>query len=697
MSHDNRQVAAQINEQYQEFKLQVHAQPPSLHNSQISHPSKHIHALEVDEDLDMDAQLENVSPERGGSSLQISSKRDIVQVAHVHPHKTTRNTTSTPPTMTPRNPRIEDTSESHSTKRRKADDYTATFTPIIPSKAILPPHTRSKQRATLGIDMSSHMWLGFHMKESLAIQKGRKELIETRTDEEFITLGTPVKEVHEFRTIRRAFPRTKQVLYTSERPDAVPGQHLYFTQVPMYEKIIHDTGLTDGFHVTIRFDGEYKQFSRWEVKAACLERLRFMNIPLGTKYSNPIDIGINTVTRNWSGFIKLHLLHPRQDGLALLRGERPFVMIMGDGEKVIGKVEKGFHLLTKAKNMRLHLKGEAFRDKTAVEILQTLMQESYYDGREIEILSLTKSDVERNFAFITFTTEEARDDILSNGLVYHSERLIVSITRDKNIGNPSELRISTTLVVNNLPQREAQSTIVKALKRLFGDDNITAITFGHQANREDDRHHGWCHIQCMNAAVYTEWLQKSTYILGRRIDFIPHKGSIDGISPNQTAIRLAYAPVREVIAQKAHAMSNIAASSPLISERFFTKTIKDLVETVDDKLTTLANNINLNTDKQIEASTDTLKTHASNMHHIMGAMALEFQNSNNRMHNLMQSLATSSEPPNANLARLSRPPNAPMANTYIGDDTNLAPPGFNGMYLRSPSSSLHKDQRHSNV
>lgn len=697
MSHDNRLVAAQIHDQYHEFKRQVHAQPPSLHTSQTSHPSQHIHALEVEEDLDMDAQLENVSPERGGSSLQISFERDIIQADQANSHKPTHIIASTPPPMSLRNPRIEDTSESHSTKRRKADDYTATSTPAIPSKAILPPsHTRAKQRFTLGIDMSSHMWLGFHMEESLAIQRGRKELIETRTNEEFTTLGTSVKEIHEFRTIRRAFPRTQQVLYPSERPDAVPGQHLYFTQVPMYEKIVHDTGLTDGFHVTLRFDGAYKQLSRWEVKAACVDRLRSMNIPLGTRYSNPIDIGINTVTRNWSGFIKLHLQHPKQDGLALLRGERPFVMVMGDGEKVIAKVEKGFELITKAKNMRLHLKGETLRNNTAVEILQTLMQDSYYDGREVEILSLTKSDVERDFAFITLTTEEARDDILSNGLVYHSERLIVSLTKDKDIGNSSELRISTTLVVNNLPQREAQSTIVKALKRLFGDDNITNITFGHQANREDDRHQGWCHIQCMNAAVYTEWLKKSTYILGRRIDFIPHKGSIDGASPNQTAIRLAHAPVREVIAQKAQAMNNIAASSPLISEKFFTKTIKDLVDTVDDKLTNLANNINLNTDKQIEASTDTLKTHASNMHHIMSAMALEFQNSNNRMHNIMQSLtATSSEPPN--IARLSHPPNTSMANAYIGDDTNLAPPGFNGMYLRSPSSSLNKDQRHSNA
>ena len=110
----------------------------------------------------------------------------------------------------------------------------------------------------------------------------------------FHAAGTPLSEIQEFRTIRRAFPRTKQTLYPAERPDAVPGQHLHFTQVPMYEKISQDTGLTEGFHVTIRFDGEYKKLSRQEVKNACLERLRRMNIPLGSTYSNPIDIGINT-------------------------------------------------------------------------------------------------------------------------------------------------------------------------------------------------------------------------------------------------------------------------------------------------------------------------------------------------------------------------------------------------------------------
>ena len=245
--------------------------------------------------------------------------------------------------------------------------------------------------------MMGCMWLGFQMHELLDTQRGKKELKEKRTDEEFTTANTPVSEIHEFRTLRRAFPRVKQTLYPIERPDAVPGQHLHFTQIPMYEKTSQDTGLTEGFHVTIRFDGDYKKLNRREVKSACMERLRIMDMPLGVAYSNPIDIGINTVTRNWAGFIKIHLQEPKRDGLALLRGDRAFVMTMGDGERIIGKVEKGFELITKVKNMRLHLKGETIRNSSALDILRNLMQQSYYDGREVEILSLTKAGMEKDF------------------------------------------------------------------------------------------------------------------------------------------------------------------------------------------------------------------------------------------------------------------------------------------------------------
>ena len=50
--------------------------------------------------------------------------------------------------------------------------------------------------------------------------------------------------------------------------------------------------------------------------------------------------------------------------------------------------------------MKLHLKGETLRNNTAIDILMTLKRESYYDGREVEIRSLTKSEVEKDFTFI---------------------------------------------------------------------------------------------------------------------------------------------------------------------------------------------------------------------------------------------------------------------------------------------------------
>ena len=670
MTPPNMQPSTGMDDQYTLFRQQTHQ----------------AHELEAEEDLDMDAQLENVSPERGSSSLQMSLGRNSIQATQATPHKSIHISESTPPTLQYRNPRLDDASESQTTKRRKAEDYTATSTPKISSKYTTPPsHTKSKHTPTLGIDMLSQMWLGFQMQEALLTQRGKSALKESRTDEEFLAIGTPLTEIQEFRSLRHAFPRTKQVLYPSERPDAVMGQHLHLTQIPRYEKISHDTGLTEGFHVTIRFDGEFKKLSRKEVKVACMERLKLMKVPLGTSYSNPMDIGINT--RNWAGFIKIHLQHPKRDGLALLRGERAFVMTMGDGERIIGKVEKGFELITKARNMRLHLKGEALRDHTAIDILRSIMRDSYYDGREMEILSLTKSDTNKDFAFITLTTEEAREDVLNNGLTYHSERLKVSATEDKEMGSPSELRISTTLVANNLPQRESQSNIIKSLKKLIGEDNVTGVTFGYQNKQDDDRQAGWCHIQCLNAAVYTEWLHKSVYLFGRRVDFVPHKGSIDGSEPNPTAIRLAHAPVREVIAQKAQAMSNHAAATPLVSEKLFIKAMKDLAKTMDVKLNTITNNINHNTDVRIEASTETLKSHVANIHNIMSAMAMEFQQSNHRIHNIMQTIAaTLPEPPLP--ARLPHMPHNPTDNTNA---PQLAPPGFNTSHYRNSPSSYLKD------
>jgi hypothetical protein len=49
------------------------------------------------------------------------------------------------------------------------------------------------------------------------------------------------------------------------------------------------------------------------------------------------DIRLNQVTKNWASVLKIHLKYPLKDGLALLRGDRAFMMELEEGECVINK------------------------------------------------------------------------------------------------------------------------------------------------------------------------------------------------------------------------------------------------------------------------------------------------------------------------------------------------------------------------
>jgi hypothetical protein len=410
-------------------------------------------------------------------------------------------------------------------------------------------------------------------------------------------------------------------LYPNERPDAVPGNHLHFTQLPRLEKVDPTTGLSEGFQVTIRFDHGFKGIARHDARIACLERLRSMNILLGTTYANPLDIGLNAITKHWAGFIKLHLQQSQRDGLALLKGTRAFVMTMDDGERVIGKVEKCYELATKARNLRLHLKGETLRHKHAFDIFEAIVREIYYAGKQHKFMGLAKPELERDFSFLTLTTEEARDLVLKEGLTFNHEKLQVSITRDRGASHPSELRISTTLVANNLPQRKSQTAITRAIKQVFGADNIVGVNFGTNNHPHTEKQSGWCHIHCLNAAVYTEWLYKSTIILGRRVDFIPHRGSIDGSVPNNTAIRLAHAPAREAIADKIQTMNNVVNSNPIVTERYLSKTMKEFEDKLEEKFGTLTTTINTHTDRRLETTMTTIVHHTTHLQSLLGTIA----------------------------------------------------------------------------
>ena len=91
-----------------------------------------------------------------------------------------------------------------------------------------------------------------------------------------------------------------------------------------------------------------------------------------------------------------------------------------------------------------------------------------------------------DYTFLTLAIEEARNPILKH-LVYNRAKLKGSVRNERDADNMSKLRISTTLVVNNLPEKELQSAIVITTKNLFGEDNIVKVSFEHTSNHKARR------------------------------------------------------------------------------------------------------------------------------------------------------------------------------------------------------------------
>lgn len=131
-----------------------------------------------------------------------------------------------------------------------------------------------------------------------------------------------------------------------------------------------------------------------------------------------------------------------------------------------------------------------------------ILKESYYNDKQLEFMTLMKPGLTKDFAFLIVATKETQETFLQCGFTYNWEKIKASIIQDKQVGNTLDLWINTTLIANNLPQRESQATFVKFIKKIFKEDNIIDVTFGTPSRHAEGEQSGWCHIQCLNAVVY---------------------------------------------------------------------------------------------------------------------------------------------------------------------------------------------------
>jgi hypothetical protein len=193
-----------------------------------------------------------------------------------------------------------------------------------PTKAITEESTSIHQ-------VKFKFWLGFEVMKKLAKEQGLEELFNDESIADRITRGIPRKETEELECVSISYPRVPQTLYPSERSDGINGQHFNLTQLPQEIEIDPISRLSKDFHIAIHFQLSNNPLMHNHVKELVQERLDDMKIPLGTNLIEPISILCMSVKRRgmkgvWAGIIKLHLINPHIDGVALFTGLRAFIL-----------------------------------------------------------------------------------------------------------------------------------------------------------------------------------------------------------------------------------------------------------------------------------------------------------------------------------------------------------------------------------
>ena len=393
-------------------------------------------------------------------------------------------------------------------------------------------------------DIPRDFWLGIVAMEELAIDEGIKarDCRPPTKKEDLLTMDIKESEAEEISQLSKiAFPHVRQLLYPLERPDGKGGQHFNLTQLPIETEVDPGTGLSLDYHIAIHFERPSTDYTHSQILNMATSRLAYMGIELGIGMAEPIYIPCKEKERNtkikfWTGTIKIHLKHPKTDGIGMLKGLRPFILTI-DQTSTLGQVCKCYDaiarntlLSTKIENPKLHLISSS-------ELHRDVLVESFRRGYDYEIASVRKVK-EETWGWLVSTTPTQANMIIQY-LVPYKHELMHVITpqaakeerRSTGEGLTEEeikKKNATMLCLYGLHKMKKVEDTKESIKEIIGGLNVASFYFPGQVG---DLHKGTANVQCLNAIVYRQWVSKTVEIFGKHVSFTPHPKSLQGAIP----------------------------------------------------------------------------------------------------------------------------------------------------------------------
>ena len=122
-----------------------------------------------------------------------------------------------------------------------------------------------------------------------------------------------------------------------------------------------------------------------------VERLAIMEILHGRNIVRKIQVkAIHQAPKYWTGIIKVHLLHPEVDGIALLRGKFPFIPNLDYNSPYVAKVCKSFDAIASGGKMSVKFDSLSIKNKIGQSLFMDILVDSFKRGHKYEITKVNK-------------------------------------------------------------------------------------------------------------------------------------------------------------------------------------------------------------------------------------------------------------------------------------------------------------------
>jgi hypothetical protein len=115
-----------------------------------------------------------------------------------------------------------------------------------------------------------------------------------------------------------------------------------------------------------------------------------MRIETGNTIGEPIAVLCHTSTKAWLGMVKIHLKKLEEDGIALLKGTCICVLQLDDDMLTIAKIAKGYDIMANNSLTFVRIDSDNIKLLEAHDLLQSIVQDSFNKGDELEIVKVTK-------------------------------------------------------------------------------------------------------------------------------------------------------------------------------------------------------------------------------------------------------------------------------------------------------------------